>query len=247
MKNIKSEEVKPYEVEAEKKQQVSTMFDNIAPKYDFLNGFLSMGIDTRWRKKAIAMLAPFEPKNILDIATGTADLAIEANRQLQPEQIIGLDISPNMLEIGRKKIEKKNLGKIITLMDGDSENLPFDDNTFDAVIVAFGVRNFENVEAGLKEMVRVLKPEGKCLVLEFSKPKRFPFKQGYNFYFKHILPFIGRVTSKDKKAYGYLYESVQVFPEGEDFINLLTTIGLKESICKPLTLGVCSAYLGTKQ
>jgi demethylmenaquinone methyltransferase / 2-methoxy-6-polyprenyl-1,4-benzoquinol methylase len=182
----------------------------------------------------------------LDVATGTADLAIEAEKQLKPEKIIGIDISPNMLEIGRKKIAKQQLSPIITLEDGDSEKLNFPDNHFDAVTVAFGVRNFANVEAGLKDIVRVLKPNGTLVVLEFSKPKSFPFKQGYNAYFKYVLPTIGRFTSKDKKAYSYLYESVQAFPEGEQFTQLLTQIGLQDTTCEPLTLGICSIYTGKK-
>lgn len=243
---IKSEEVKPYDETADKKQQVSTMFNNIARYYDFLNHFLSLGIDRRWRKKAIATLAKKQPKLILDVATGTGDLAIEAYQQLKPEKIIGIDISTKMLEIGRTKLEKKQLDQFITLEEGDSEKLPFADDSFDAVVVAFGVRNFANVEAGLREIVRVLRPGGQAVVLEFSKPKSFPFKQGYNFYFKYVLPTIGKITSKDKKAYGYLYESVQAFPEGEQFVDLLHHIGLNETTCTALTMGICSIYTGIK-
>ena len=244
---ILSENVKPYELEAEKKQQVSKMFNNISKSYDFLNHFLSLGIDKKWRKKAIAELTKDEPKKILDVATGTADLALEAYKQHHPETIIGIDISVKMLEIGRVKIEKKGLSEIIVLEEGDSEKLPFEDNSFDAVVVAFGVRNFANVENGLKEMQRVLKHNGKCVILEFSKPKIFPFKQLYNFYFKRILPGIGSLTSKDKKAYSYLYESVQAFPEGKEFEALLSNIGLKQIKCTPLTLGICSIYSGIKE
>jgi demethylmenaquinone methyltransferase/2-methoxy-6-polyprenyl-1,4-benzoquinol methylase len=243
---IKSEEVKPYDETAGKKQQVSTMFNNIARYYDFLNHFLSLGIDRRWRRKAIATLKDLQPKQILDVATGTGDLAIEAYAQLKPEKIIGIDISTKMLDIGRTKLEKQKIDHVITLEEGDSELLPFEDNSFDAVVVAFGVRNFANVEAGLREIYRVLRPGGQAVVLEFSKPKSFPFKQGYNFYFKHVLPGIGRITSKDKKAYAYLYESVQAFPEGEQFLDLLHHIGLKETTCTPLTLGICSIYTGRK-
>jgi demethylmenaquinone methyltransferase/2-methoxy-6-polyprenyl-1,4-benzoquinol methylase len=246
MSNIKSEEVKPYEEQGAKKEQISNMFNNIAGYYDFLNRFLSLGIDRRWRKKAIGLLKPFAPKQILDIATGTADLAIEAQSQLQPERIVGIDISTKMLEIGRGKLTKKGISNVITLEEGDSEALPFADNSFDVVMVAFGVRNFANVQKGLQEMLRVLKPGGAFLVLEFSKPKLFPFKQGFNFYFRYILPTIGRLTSKDKKAYGYLYESVQAFPEGQVFVDLLTSIGLKDVQCTPLSLNICSAYLGVK-
>ncbi len=246
IEKIKSEEVKPYEQEAEKKQQVSKMFNNISKNYDFLNHFLSAGIDRRWRKKAIAELKDIAPKIILDVATGTGDLALEAERQLKPEKIIGIDIAVKMLEIGRGKIAKRALTEIITLEEGDSEKLPFEDNTFDAVVVAFGVRNFANVENGLREMLRVLRPGGKCVILEFSKPKAFPIKQLYNFYFSTILPGIGRITSKDRKAYSYLYESVQAFPEGKDFEQLLINLGLKQTKCTVLTMGICSIYSGTK-
>ncbi|MCH2044730.1 MAG: bifunctional demethylmenaquinone methyltransferase/2-methoxy-6-polyprenyl-1,4-benzoquinol methylase UbiE [Saprospiraceae bacterium] len=240
------ENVKPYEQEAAKKEQVSKMFNNISRHYDFLNHFLSLGIDRRWRKKAIAQLKERNPKTILDIATGTGDLAIEANRQLSPEKIVGVDISTGMLEVGRKKLDKKELSHIITLEEGDSENLPFEDNSFDAIIVAFGVRNFGNVEKGLAEMARVLKPGGQCMVLEFSRPRIFPLKQGFNFYFKYILPFIGRITSKDKKAYSYLYESVQAFPEGKDFTDLLEAVGLSNPKHTSMTAGICAAYWSEK-
>ena len=242
-----SEQVKPYEEGGSKKQQVSNMFDNIAPYYDFLNRFLSLGIDTIWRTKAINTLKESDPKIILDVATGTADVALEITRTLKPEKVIGLDISREMLDVGQKKIERKGKDTIIELQQGDSENLPFEDNTFDAITVAFGVRNFENLEKGLAEMQRVLKPEGKLMVLEFSKPRIFPFKQLFNFYFKYILPFIGKITSKDPKAYRYLYESVQAFPDGEKFLSILKKQGFKSYQCIPLTLGICSIYLGRKQ
>jgi demethylmenaquinone methyltransferase/2-methoxy-6-polyprenyl-1,4-benzoquinol methylase len=243
---IQSEEVKPYDATADKKHQVAAMFNNISRYYDFLNHFLSLGIDRRWRRKTIATLLDSKPQRLLDVATGTADLAIEAHRQLQPQQIIGIDISTKMLDIGRTKLQKISLHEAITLQEGDSESLPFEDNSFDAVTVAFGVRNFADVEKGLREIVRVLRPGGKAVILEFSRPKRFPFKQGYNFYFKYVLPFIGRITSKDKKAYSYLYESVQAFPEGEQFVDLLHHIGLTDTTCTPLTLGICSIYTGIK-
>ena len=246
MAQIPSEVVKPYEAQGEKTQQVSGMFNNIAGYYDLLNRVLSLGIDKRWRRYAIGLLKPLAPKVMLDIATGTADLALEAHRQLKPDSIIGVDISVKMLEIGREKIAKQDLSPYIRLEEGNSENLPFESNSFDALTVAFGVRNFANVQKGLEEMYRVLRPGGQMLILEFSKPKVFPFKQGFNFYFRHILPFIGRITSKDKKAYSYLYESVQAFPEGQDFVDLLAAIGLKDITCTPLTLGICSVYLGQK-
>ncbi|HQU60934.1 MAG: bifunctional demethylmenaquinone methyltransferase/2-methoxy-6-polyprenyl-1,4-benzoquinol methylase UbiE [Phaeodactylibacter sp.] len=240
------QEVKPYSQEDSKKTQVGRMFDGIAPYYDFLNRFLSLGIDTLWRKRAIRQLAGHQTEVLLDVATGTADLALEAARQLQPNRIVGLDLSNEMLEIGRSKVLRRHLDGLIELTQGDSENLPFEDNTFDAVTVAFGVRNFENLDKGLKEMRRVLKPGGKAVILEFSKPRLFPFKQLYNSYFRYILPTIGKLTSKDPKAYRYLYESVQAFPDGQDFINILEKTGYKSNRCIPLTLGICSIYTGEK-
>lgn len=240
------EQVKPYSNQGSKKSQVSTMFDNIAPWYDFLNHFLSLGIDISWRKKTIASLRDIKPRKILDVATGTGDLAIEAVRQLSPEKVIGIDISNEMLEVGRGKLSKKNLTPTIELLTGDSENIAFADNTFDAVTVAFGVRNFENLEKGLSEMLRVLKPGGKVAILEFSMPTLFPFKQLYHFYFRNFLPVIGRITSKDPKAYSYLYESVQAFPDGKKFVSLLESIGYKSAMFKPFTLGICTLYIGNK-
>lgn len=241
-----SESVKPYNQSESKKNQVSSMFNRIAPYYDMLNAVLSLGIDTIWRRKAIQQLNKNQPKVILDVATGTADLAIETAKQLDPERIVGIDISTQMLDIGRTKLKKKSLDQLITLEEGDSENLPFEDNTFDAITVAFGVRNFENLEKGLKEMHRVLKPNGQLVVLEFSRPSIFPIKQLFNLYFKYILPRIGNLTSKDSRAYSYLYESVQAFPDGENFVNILSKTGYKSNQCKALTLGICSIYSGFK-
>ncbi len=241
------DKVNPYDdTTTAKKTQVTGMFDNIAPYYDFLNRFLSLGIDQSWRKKAIGKLEAAQPQQILDVATGTADVAIMMAKRLKPERIVGLDISKEMLAVGQQKIEKADLDKCIELQQGDSENLPFADNTFDAITVAFGVRNFENLEQGLSEMQRVLKPEGQLIVLEFSQPRMFPFKQLFNFYFKYILPTIGRVTSKDPKAYKYLYESVQAFPDGQHFLNVLEKTGFKSNQCTPLSLGICSIYHGKK-
>lgn len=228
-----------------KKQQVADMFDNISHKYDFLNHFLSLGIDIRWRKKGIKLLKEIQPKQILDIATGTGDFAIEALK-LNPDHVIGVDISEGMLNVGREKLKKRKLDDRITLTSGDSENLPFEDNKFDAIIVAFGVRNFENLEKGLSEMFRVLRPGGKVVVLEFSKPKSFPFKQLYNFYFKNILPTLGKTISKDNAAYTYLPESVKSFPDGKDFTSILDKLGFKDTVCKPLTFGISSIYTGIK-
>lgn len=221
------------------------MFDNISRRYDFLNHFLSLGIDIQWRKKAIKTLKPLQPKLILDVATGTGDFAVEA-LTLKPDQVIGVDISEGMLEVGRKKMHERNLDKQVQLRSGDSENLPFEENKFDAVIVAFGVRNFENLEKGLAEMLRVVRPGGKVVILEFSKPTAFPMKQLYQFYFRFILPSIGKVISRDRAAYTYLPESVQAFPDGDNFVKLLAKTGYKDTTCKPLTFGISSLYTGTK-
>lgn len=238
--------VKPYQADGSKKEQVSKMFDNIAPSYDLLNRLLSLGIDRSWRKKAIRLLDPAKAKTVLDVATGTADVAIEIARQLKPEKIIGVDIAQQMLEIGREKVSKRGLAEVIELQLGDSENLPFESNTFDAITVAFGVRNFEDLGKGLSEMQRVLKPGGKLVVLEFSRPRIFPFKQLFNLYFRYLLPLIGRLTSKDPKAYSYLYESVQAFPDRENFVTELGKAGYTEASYRPLTLGICSIYSASK-
>ena len=228
-----------------KKEQIAAMFNSISGKYDFLNHFLSLGIDILWRKRAIRLLKKHQPKLILDIATGTGDFAIEA-LSLNPKKIIGVDISEGMLSVGREKLIKKNLTDKIELISGDSEFLPFEDNFFDAVIVSFGVRNFENLEKGLSDMLRVLKPGGKVVILEFSKPKSFPFKQIYQFYFQWILPKIGKLISKNHAAYTYLPDSVEAFPDGDDFLNILNKIGFQKNQCTPLTLGISSIYSGSK-
>lgn len=229
-----------------KKEQVSEMFDNISPKYDFLNHLLSGGIDFYWRRKAIAILKKEQPKLILDIATGTGDLAIEAYKQLKPEKIIGVDISEGMLSFGREKMKKLGLDKVIEMKMGDSEKLLFDDNTFDAVVVSFGVRNFENLAKGLQDMNRVLKPGGTCVVVEFANPRKFPMKQFYSFYTNQILPVIGRLFSKDSSAYSYLPESVRAFPDGEDFLKIYEEAGFKSTYYKTLTFGICAIYVGQK-
>lgn len=228
-----------------KKEQVADMFNNIAGKYDFLNHFLSLGIDKGWRKKAIAEIAKVHPKAILDVATGTGDLAI-ATSKLNPEKIIGIDIAAQMLDVGRQKLKEKGLTELITMQVGDSEALPFADNSFDAITCAYGVRNFENLEAGLKEMYRVLRPGGKLAILEFSHPKKFPVKQGYQFYFKYILPTLGKLVSKHSTAYSYLPESVMAFPEGQRFCGILAQCGFKEPKARPLTFGITTLYTATK-
>lgn len=228
-----------------KKEQVAEMFNNISPKYDLLNHVLSLGIDIIWRKKAIKHLQKDAPKLILDIATGTGDFAIEA-LALNPDKIIGVDISEGMLSEGRKKMVKRGLQEKIEMLMGDSEGLLFEDNKFDAVIVSFGVRNFENLEKGLADMYRVLKPGGKTVILEFSKPKSFPMKQAYGFYSHVILPQIGKIVSKDNSAYTYLPESVEAFPDGENFLTVLKKVGFHSTLCKPLTFGISSIYVGQK-
>ncbi|MEN7551404.1 bifunctional demethylmenaquinone methyltransferase/2-methoxy-6-polyprenyl-1,4-benzoquinol methylase UbiE [Rapidithrix thailandica] len=239
--------VLPYKDQRQsKKEQVATMFNNVSPKYDLLNRLLSMGIDIYWRKRAIRLLKKEPHDMILDVATGTGDFAIEA-LSLKPKKIVGVDISEGMLEVGRKKLEKLKLTDKITLALGDSEKLNFEDNTFDAATVAFGVRNYENLVQGLADMKRVLKPGGSLLVLEFSMPETFPFKQIYNFYFKNILPMVGRMISKDSSAYTYLPESVEEFPYGERFVNILKNkVGFKSVRCIPLTFGISSIYLAKK-
>ena len=221
------------------------MFNNIAPKYDFLNELLSLGIHKGWRKKAIGLLKSKQPKEILDIATGTGDFAMEALK-LKPQRIKGIDISQGMLAIGREKIKKSNVDDIIELQLGDSENLPFETNSFDAITVGFGVRNFEHLEIGLVEMHRVLKEGGIACILEFSKPTVFPIKQFYNFYFRVITPLIGKVFSKDNSAYTYLPESVKAFPDGNDFLDVLNKAGFKNSRTILLTFGIASIYIAEK-
>ncbi len=229
-----------------KKEQVADMFDSISGKYDFLNRLLSGGVDIYWRKKALGMIKDRKNHLVLDIATGTGDLAIEANKILQVDKIIGVDISEGMLNVGKEKIKKLGLTEKIELQMGDSEKLLFNDNTFDTVIVSFGVRNFENLLKGLTDMCRVLKPGGTCLVVEFSKPASFPFKQFYWFYSTKILPIIGKLVSKDSSAYSYLPESVKAFPDGKAFLDVFEQAGFKETSVKTLTFGICSIYLGKK-
>ncbi len=247
MTDFAHDNVVPYkDSDRSKKQQVAAMFDDIAFRYDFLNRFLSAGIDIKWRKKAIKQLSALAPKKILDVATGTADVALMASGILKPEKIVGIDISEGMLEVGRKKIEKAGLQHIIELLNGDSETINFEDNSFDAVTVAFGVRNFQHLEKGLSEIYRVLKPGGKLVVLEFSKPKMPGVKGMYNLYMKIVCPNVGKLFSKNRNAYKYLDESIQKFPEGNNFTNILDNLGYKNSYCKTLSLGICSIYCGTK-
>ncbi len=239
--------LKPYKTKSGgKKEQVSDMFDNISPKYDLLNRIMTLRIDIIWRKKAIRLLKASCPQLILDVATGTGDFAIEAIEILQPEKIIGVDISAGMLEVAKEKIQKKRLTSQFEVQVGDSENLQFADNTFDAVTVAFGVRNFENLNQGLAEIRRVLKPGGRAIILELSNPKRFPVKQLFHFYFHKIVPFIGRFISKDSSAYSYLPESVSKFPDGQHFAALTKEAGFRTTRVMPQTLGFCTIYEAVK-
>jgi len=229
-----------------KKEQVALMFNNIARRYDFLNHFLSLGIDKIWRRKTIKTLKGVAPNPILlDVASGTGDLAITALK-LNPQKIVGIDISEEMLRIGVEKIKKKKLEEIIHLQKGDSEDIQFESDYFDGVTVAFGVRNFENLNKGLSEMHRVLKSNGRLAILEFSKPKSFPVKQIYNFYFKRILPFIGKLVSKDNAAYTYLPESVIQFPERDQFIQELEKVGYKNCSFRTLSFGIATIYSAKK-
>lgn len=228
-----------------KKEQVEEMFDSISPKYDFLNHFLSLGIDNIWRKKCVNKLKEINPKTILDIATGTGDLAI-ASLVLDPIKITGLDLSAGMLEKGREKMKKRGYQDKIEMVKGDSENLPFDNNSFDASTVGFGVRNFEDLEKGLKEINRVIKKGGKISILEFSKPTNPIFKGLYNFYFLRILPLFGKLFSRSNSAYTYLPKSVQAFPDGKDFLQVLDKCGFSQTTATPLTFGICTIYTGIK-
>lgn len=240
------EKVTPYkDSELGKKQQVTQMFDSISGNYDGLNRVISFGIDIKWRQRVVAILKLKQPKTILDIATGTGDLAINLV-ETGAKKIVGLDISPGMLEVGKKKVADKKLDNTIEMIVGDSENLPFEENSFDAVTVAFGVRNFETLEKGLAEIYRVLKPKGTFVVLETSVPTKTPYKQGYRLHCKYILPLIGRLFSKDRSAYSYLSASAAVFPHGENFNNILRKIGFIEVTNKPQTFGVASIYVATK-
>lgn len=242
-----SEQVTPYkDSNLGKKEQVTQMFDTISGNYDGLNRVISFGVDVKWRKKVLKMVAETKPETILDIATGTGDLAILMT-QTKAKKVIGLDISEGMLDVGRKKIKAKQLEHIIDMVNGDSENMPFPNNHFDAITVSFGIRNFENLELGLSEILRVLKPGGIFVILETSVPEKTPYKQGYRFYTKHILPRIGKLFSKDNVAYGYLSESASVFPYGEKLNNILRKTGFIDVVALPQTFGVATIYKAYKK
>lgn len=238
--------VKPYkDSDLSKKAQVAQMFDNISKKYDFLNHFLSMGIDVGWRKKVVKIIGKQNPNSILDIATGTGDLAIML-ADLKVSEIVGLDLSEGMLAVGTEKVKAKHLSKVIAMIQGDSENLPFEDNRFDAITVSFGVRNFENLTKGLSEILRVLKPQGKLVILEFSKPESFIMKHLYGFYSSVILPFLGKLISKDRSAYTYLPESVAAFPYGMAFNQILKNVGFNAIENQPVSFGIATIYSASK-
>lgn len=236
--------VTPYSSGGSKREQVEHMFDAISPKYDLLNRLFSLGIDQGWRRKVIRYVAKEPVERLLDVATGTADLAILAAKRVK--HVTGVDISEGMLVHGRKKVAAQKLDDRITLQQADSAALPFADASFDAITVAFGVRNFEDLERGIREMVRVLKPNGRLFVLEFSKPHKAPMKQLFRFYFHRIMPLIGRMVSKDSAAYTYLPQSVDAFPEGADFVRILSNCGLPEAKAEPLTGGIATLYSGRK-
>ncbi|OXA92899.1 bifunctional demethylmenaquinone methyltransferase/2-methoxy-6-polyprenyl-1,4-benzoquinol methylase UbiE [Flavobacterium hercynium] len=229
-----------------KKEQVAQMFDTISGNYDSLNRVISFGIDTKWRKKVLKIVSDKKPQIVLDIATGTGDLAI-LMAKTNAQKIIGLDISAGMLEVGKKKVAEKKLSNVIDLVLGDSEKIPFEDNYFDAITVGFGVRNFENLEKGFGEILRVLKPNGVFVILETSVPDKTPYKQGYGFYTKNILPLIGKLFSKDNSAYGYLSESAAAFPYGEALNNILRKIGFIDVVAMPQTFGVATIYSASKK
>lgn len=244
---IMPKNITPYkDSELGKKEQVAQMFDAISGNYDGLNRVISFGIDVKWRKKVVQLVSDKNPKIVLDIATGTGDLALLMTKT-SAEKIIGLDISAGMLAVGREKIEAKNLSNKIEMILADSENMPFENDTFDAITVAFGVRNFENLEKGLTEILRVLKPNGVFVILETSVPEKTPYKQGYHFYSKNILPLIGKLFSKDNSAYQYLSDSASVFPYGEALNNILRKIGFIEVIAMPQTFGVATIYSASKK
>jgi len=241
-----AEKVVPYESSENKGAQVERMFDSIAENYDTLNHTLSMGIDRGWRKKGLLALKDLNPQSILDIATGTGDLAIQAYQILHPKHITGIDISEGMMEVGRQKVEKLGLSEKIHFEKKDCMNLDIPDNSYDAAMVAFGVRNFEDLDKGIREIHRILKPGGKVMILELSTPQRFPMKQGYWIYSKLIIPTVGRLISKDRTAYLYLPKSIAAFVQGKDMVNVLSKNGFRNAKCKTYTFGICSMYLGEK-
>lgn len=242
----KQEQITPYNNGQEKSKQVETMFDTIAHSYDLLNHRLSLGIDYIWRNTAIRQLKPFKPAVILDVATGTGDFAIKSAKELSPKKVIGIDISEGMMRIGQEKVKSEGLDKIISFDKENCENLSYEDNTFDAIITAFGIRNFQNLDTSLKEMCRVLKKGGHVSILELSQPVRFPMKQLFWIYSHTILPIYGKIVSKDKNAYRYLTTTIEAFPQGEVMVGILKKAGFTEAKFKRLTFGICTCYFATK-
>ena len=246
MTKYPQESIKPYNEEEKKSVQVERMFDNIAPAYDQLNHTLSWGIDKSWRKKAIQWLKPFNPQRMMDVATGTGDFAIQACRVLNPKELIGTDISEGMMNVGRQKVKEAGLESRISFAKEDCTALSFPNNRFDAITVAFGVRNFEDLDKGLKEMHRVLSDNGKLVILELSEPEWFPMKQLYALYSKVVIPTLGKLLSKDRSAYTYLPQSIKAFPQGEVMREIILKAGFSEARFKRLTLGICTLYTATK-
>ncbi|MDB5252924.1 MAG: ubiE [Flaviaesturariibacter sp.] len=246
MSQFAHDDIKPFSSSTDKTSQVSEMFDTIAGRYDFMNRFLSLGIDRTWRKKAIRLFRDDRPQHMLDVATGTADMALRAAKELSPQKIVGIDISPKMLEIGRRKVEAAGLGTKIELLSGDSQTINFADGTFDAVMVAFGVRNFERLEKGLREILRVMKPGAQLVVLEFSRPRTPGVRQFYNLYMARIAPQLARWFNQNKRAYQYLNESANAFPDRQDFVDILNNAGYQKTSFKSLSLGICCIYVGRK-
>jgi demethylmenaquinone methyltransferase/2-methoxy-6-polyprenyl-1,4-benzoquinol methylase len=246
MPHYPQEEIKPYNESESKAVQVEKMFDNIAPTYDHLNHLLSFDIDKFWRRKAIRMLKPFQPQQIMDVATGTGDFAIQAYQILRPKRLLGIDISEGMMNVGREKVKQAHLSEYISFMKEDCMSLSFPDNQFDAITVAFGIRNFEDLDKGLREMYRVLIPEGHLVILELSYPEKFIIKQLYDIYAGLIIPTIGKMLSKDHMAYTYLPQTIKAFPQGEVMKNILHKAGFRKAIFKRLTFGACTLYFATK-
>jgi len=242
----KQEEIKPYNGYENKGQQVELMFDQIAPSYDKLNHRLSWNIDRSWRRKAIRQLLPFKPQSMLDIATGTGDFAIQSAEMLRPKQLLGVDISEGMMEIGREKVEQRGLNNIISFQKEDCMQLSFDDETFDAVTAAFGIRNFPDLDKGLKEMCRVLKKNGHLSIVELTRPQRFPMRQLFWIYSHTFLPVYGRLISKDQRAYSYLTQTIEAFPQGEEMMGIFKKAGFREASFRRLTFGICTMYFATK-
>lgn len=244
--NYPQENIKPYSKDGKKSEQVEQMFDNIAPAYDTLNHTLSLGIDRSWRRKAIDWLRPFRPQRIMDVATGTGDFAILACRSLQPELLIGTDISEGMMNVGREKVKKEGLSGKITFAREDCTSLSFANNTFDAITVAFGIRNFDNLDRGLAEMCRVLIPGGHLVILELTTPDRFPMKQLFGIYSKVVIPVLGKMLSKDNSAYRYLPQTIKAFPQGEVMQGIISRAGFGQVHFRRLTFGICTLYTATK-